>query len=193
MKALEQRILTDGKVLEGDVLIVGNFLNQQIDSAFTMEMAREVADEFASDGVTKVLTVESSGIAFGYAVAYLMNVPLVFAKKSRSSNQPGNVLSAKIHSYTHSVDYTATVAEEYIKKTDRVLIADDFLANGEALTGLMEIVAQAGASLAGCTVQIEKGFQHGGDRLREQGIKLKSLAVIDSMDGGKIVFRDENN
>ena len=181
MRALEERITREGKVLEGNVLKLGSFLNQSIDTAFTVEMASEVVSLFASERITKVLTVESSGIAFGFAIAEKLGVPLVFAKKSHASNQSGDVLSAKIHSYTHGNDYTATVGAEYLNAGDSVLIADDFLATGEALHGLMKIIELAGASLAGCAIQVEKGFQNGGDELRRAGVHVESLAIIDSM------------
>ena len=181
MKALEERIVREGKVLEGNVLKLGSFLNQSIDTAFCAEMATEVVSLFAGEKITKVLTVESSGIAFGFAIAEKLGVPLVFAKKTPASNQSGGVLSARIHSYTHGNDYTATVGEEYIKADDSVLIADDFLATGEALHGLIKIVELAGATLAGCAIQVEKGFQNGGDELRRAGVHVESLALIDSM------------
>ena len=181
MKALEEKIVSEGKVLEGDVLKVGSFLNQKIDTSFTLEMAREIARLYSGCRITKVLTMESSGIAIGFAVASVLGVPLVFAKKSRASNQSGTVLCANVHSYTHGTDYTATVSSEYIDSSDAVLIVDDFLANGEALRGLISIVESAGASVAGCAIQIEKGFQHGGDKLRAEGIRVESLAIIESM------------
>ncbi|MBQ2747727.1 MAG: xanthine phosphoribosyltransferase [Firmicutes bacterium] len=181
MKSLEERIINEGRVLSGNVLKVGSFLNQKIDTAFTLEMAKEIASLFEGVKITKVLTIESSGIAIGFAAAAELGVPLVFAKKSHASNQSGNMLTARVHSYTHSVDYTATVSAEYLDSSDSVLIVDDFLANGEALRGLIEIVRASGAALAGCAVQIEKGFQRGGDELRAAGIKVESLAIIDSM------------
>ena len=189
MKALEEKIKKEGRVLSGGVLQVGGFINQRIDTAFTAEMAREIASEFSSAGVTKVLTIEASGIAIAYAVATELKVPLVFAKKSKTSNLDGDLLTASIHSYTHGNDYLATVSAEYISSDDVVLIVDDFLANGEALRGLIEIVRKAGAQTAGCAVEIEKGFQGGGDQLRSEGVKVVSLAVIDEMGENGIFFR----
>ncbi len=190
MKALEDKIVKEGKVLEGNVLKVGSFLNQTIDTRFTMEMAEEIARLFKNDNVTKVLTIESSGIAIGFAAAVALGVPMVFAKKNRSSNLDGNILSTNIHSYTHNYDYAATVSADYITKDDRILIVDDFLANGAALEGLTSMVASAGATLVGCAIQIEKGFQHGGDKLRERGIRIESLAIIESMSPESgIIFR----
>lgn len=181
MRALEERILNEATVLEGNVLKVGSFLNQKIDTALTMEMAREIARLYEDVPINKVVTIEASGIAIGFATAAVLGVPLVFVKKSRSSNVSGNVLTAEIHSYTHGTDYTATVSADYITKDDCVLIVDDFLANGKALCGLVNIVKDSGATLAGCAIQIEKGFQGGGDRLRAEGIRVESLAIIEKM------------
>lgn len=181
MKALEDKIVSEGKILEGDVLKVGSFLNQKIDTSFTMEMAKEIVRLYSGERVTKVVTMESSGIAIGFAVAFLLSVPLVFAKKSKASNQNGATLQAPVHSYTHDNDYVATVAAEYVDSADSVLIVDDFLANGEALRGLIKIVHDAGARVAGCAIEIEKGFQGGGDELRAEGVRIESLAIIESM------------
>ncbi len=189
MKALEERILKDGKVLPGDVLKVGSFLNHQIDAPFMMEMGREIASLFAEDKPNKILTVEASGIALGMAVAAAMNLPLVFAKKAKTSNVDTDVYCAVVHSYTHNKDNNVVVSKEFLGKEDRVLIVDDFLANGCALRGLMEIVAQAGGVTVGCAAAIEKGFQGGGDGLRREGVKVESLAIIDSMDGEHLTFR----
>lgn len=189
MELLEKRIASDGVVLEGDVLKVGSFLNQQLDVGFLMELGAEVARLYAGCGVTKILTIEASGIAVAMAEAIPMRVPVVFAKKSRSANQSAGVYSARITSFTHKNTYEATVAREYLSTADCVLIADDFLATGEALHGLISIVEQSGASLAGCAVAIEKGFQHGGDALREKGIRVESLAIIDAMSENGIVYR----
>lgn len=189
MKELEDRILRDGRVLDNDVLQVGGFVNQQIDTDLTLRMADEVYSLYSSSSVTKVLTIEASGIAFGFAIASRFGVPLVFAKKSRTSNVDGAVLSASIHSYTHGNDYTATVSADYISSDDNVLIVDDFLANGEALRGLLKIVKDGGANIVGAAIEIEKGFQGGGDRLRDEGIRVESLAVIESMNASGIIFR----
>lgn len=189
MKALEERILKDGKVLPGDVLKVGSFLNHQIDAPFMMEMGQEVAKLFAEDKPNKILTVEASGIAFGMAVAAAMGLPLVFAKKAKTSNVDSEVYSAVVHSYTHNRDNNVVVSKEFLGKEDRVLIVDDFLANGCALRGLMEIVRQAGGVTVGCAAAIEKGFQGGGDGLRREGVKVESLAIVESMDGESLKFR----
>lgn len=191
MKALEEKILKEGRVLPGNILKVGSFLNHQIDVDFTMEMGKEIAGLFANDGVNKILTIETSGIPIAVAAGAAMHVPVVFAKKHKSSNVSGEVLSTVVHSYTHGTDYTVVVERDYLSKSDNVLIVDDFLANGKALKGLIDIIAQAGASVAGASCAIEKGFQKGGDELRADGIKVCSLAIIDSMDDCKISFRKQ--
>ncbi len=189
MKALEEKIVREGKVLPGDVLKVGSFLNQQIDTVFLKEMAKETARLFSGVPITKVLTVEASGIAFATAVALELNVPMVFAKKHPSANVTGEQYQAPVYSFTHKTTYTIAVSKEYITKEDKVLITDDFLANGNALKGLIDVVKQAGAEVSGCCTEIEKGFQGGGDELRSRGIRVESLAIVEKMEGGKIVFR----
>ena len=189
MKALEEKILREGTVLPGGVLKVGSFLNQQIDTAFLASMGDEIARLFAGCGVTKILTIEASGIAIAVAAGMKMNVPVVFAKKSKTSNVSGGVYSSKIHSFTHNNDYDAVVSRDYISKNDTVLLVDDFLAVGNALKGLIDIAEQAGAKVAGAAIAIEKGFQHGGDELRAKGYRIESLAVIDSMDDSAITYR----
>lgn len=189
MIALENKILREGKVLEGHVLKVGSFLNQQLDVDFLMEMGKEIDRIYKNDGVTKLLTVESSGIAVAVAAGAVMHLPVVFAKKNKSSNVSGDVYSANVHSYTHNKDYDIVVSSEYLSKDDKIVIIDDFLANGKALEGLIKIINQSGATLVGATCAIEKGFQGGGDRLRKQGVRVESLAVIEEMSPEKIVFR----
>ncbi len=189
MKALEERILKDGKVLPGHVLKVGNFLNHQIDAPFMMEMGKEIARLFEADKPDKVLTVEASGIALALAAAAALGVPMVFGKKKKTSNVDSDVYTAVVHSYTHNVDNHVVVSKEYLHQGERVLIVDDFLANGCALRGLMEIVAQAGGVTVGCATAIEKGFQGGGDGLRKEGVKVESLAIIDEMTDSALKFR----
>ena len=189
MVALEEKILKEGKVLPGNILKVGSFLNHQLDADFIMEMGREIARLFANEKVTKILTIETSGIPIAFAAGAAMHIPVVFAKKHKTSNVSGDVYKTVVHSYTHGTDYTVVVESDYLSDKDNVLIVDDFLANGKALKGLLDIVAQAGASSAGAVCAIEKGFQHGGDELRADGIRVESLAIIDSMEDGKIVFR----
>ena len=181
MRFMEEKIRAEGKVLPGQILKVGSFLNQQIDTAFLKEVAEAMAQAFRDSGVTKILTIESSGIAIATAVGLELGVPVVFAKKHKSSNVDGAVYTAEVYSYTHNSDY--------LKSTDTVLLVDDFLANGKALNGLTELVEQAGARLAGAAIAIEKGFQGGGDALRAKGVRVESMAVIDSMTDDAIVFR----
>ena len=191
IRTLEQRILTEGQVLPGEVLKVGSFLNQQIDTKLLKEMGDEVARLFSQSNVTKVLTIESSGIALAYAAAVSLGVPMVFAKKHKSSNLAGNILTSKVFSYTHQQTYDIMVSGDYIKSDDTILIVDDFLAMGNALNGLIDIVGQGGAKLAGCAIAIEKGFQGGGDALRAKGIRVESLAIIDKMTDDSLEFRPQ--
>lgn len=189
MKALEEKILAQGEVLPGNILKVGSFLNHQIDVDFVMEMGREIATLFADCGITRVLTIETSGIAVAMAAAAALHVPVVFAKKHKTGNLSGEFYTTVVHSYTHGNDYHVVVSKDFLKPTDRVLLVDDFLANGRALEGLMDIAAQAGAEVVGASCAIEKGFQHGGDRLRAQGLRVESLAIIESMDDHAVTFR----
>lgn len=181
MKALEEKICHEGQVLPGNILKVGSFLNQQIDTAFLREIGREIARLYRDADVTRILTMESSGIAVATAAAMEMGVPFVFAKKHPAINQSGSLLSARVHSYTHGNDYFATVAAEYLPAGERVLIVDDFLANGEALNGMLALLEQAGCGIAGVAVVIEKQYQGGGDKVRTRGIRVESLARIVSM------------
>ena len=189
IRELEQRILEEGQILPGEVLKVGSFLNQQIDTKLIKAMGEEIARLFEGNNVTKVLTIESSGIAIAFAAGVAMGLPVVFAKKHSSLNVSGNILTSKVFSYTHQQTYDIVVSGDYITKDDTVLIVDDFLAKGNALAGLIAIVEQAGAKLAGCAIAIEKGFQGGGDELRAKGIRVESLAIIDKMTEDSLEFR----
>lgn len=189
MKALEEKILKEGSVLPGNILKVGSFLNHQLDVDFLMEMGKEIARLFEKDGVTKILTVETSGIAIAMGAAAAMHIPVVFAKKHKSGNLSGKMYTTVVHSYTHGVDYNIVVDQNYLNPEDKILIVDDFLANGKALLGLIDIVKQSGANLVGCSCAIEKGFQKGGDTLRNQGIRVESLAIVESMDDNSLTFR----
>ena len=189
MKALEEKILKEGPVLPGNILKVGSFLNHQIDVDFIMEMGREISRLFADAGVTKILTIEASGIAIAVGAGAAMHVPVVFAKKNKTGNVSGDMYKTVVHSYTHGTDYNVVVSSDYIGPDDTVLIVDDFLANGKALLGLIDIVGQAGAKTAGTACAIEKGFQRGGDNLRAEGVRVESLAIIESMSDDSIVFR----
>ena len=189
MKLLEQRILTEGKVLSGDVLKIDSFLNQQIDVKLLDEIGKELTRLFKDENVTKVLTAESSGIAIACFAALHLGCPAVFARKSKSSNISDNLWTAKAHSYTHGNDYTMIVSKDYIGPEDRVLIVDDFLANGSALTALVSLCRQAGAFVVGAGIAVEKAYQ-GGSKLPEfEGIRIESMARIASMDPEKgIIF-----
>lgn len=188
MELLQQRILSDGKVLPGGILKVDGFLNHQIDPALLYEMALELKRLYAGEAVTKVLTIEASGIAIAALVGYVFGCPLVFAKKSKSKNISPNVYSVEVESFTHGNTNTVVVSKEYLKKEDKVLIIDDFLATGAALVGLKKLVELSGATLVGAGIAIEKVFQGGGDLLRSQGLRIESLARIASMENGKLIF-----
>ena len=189
MKLLEKRILEEGTVIGSDILKVDSFLNHQIDVSLLNEMAKEVYAHFKDSKVTKVLTVEASGIAFACFVAQYFNCKAVFAKKHKGRQIAEGVYEAKVHSFTHGDDNIIKVSKRYINNEDVVLIVDDFLASGEATNGMMEIVDQAGAKLAGIAIAIEKGFQDGGKQLRAKGIDLCSLAIVESMSEKGIQFR----
>ena len=188
---LEERILKDGIVKEGNVLRVDSFLNHQLDVELLENIGKEFHKRFKSEKITKVLTVEASGIAIACFVAQKFKVPVVFAKKSKSINLSDDVYSAEVESFTHKTKNTVVVTKKYISKNDSVLVIDDFLANGAALQGLISILNQAGATVAGIGIAIEKGFQPGGQFIRNMGYHLESLAIVDSMEvePKKINFR----
>lgn len=194
MKLLEERIKRDGVVKEGDILKVDSFLNHQIDPLLMEQIAEEFYRLFSEDGVTKILTIEASGIAIAIETARVFGVPMIFAKKNQTKNIAGDVYTSKVVSYTHGRTYDIILSKSFLGPEDRVLVIDDFLANGAALNGLLEIIDQAGAHLCGCGVAVEKGFQPGGEELRSKGIKLRSLAIVDSMDAatGNISFRAQD-
>ena len=191
MKLLEERIREDGVVKEGNVLKVDSFLNHQMDIELFNEMGKEWARLFADRPVTKILTVEASGIGIACVAAQHFHVPVVFAKKTQSLNIDGEVYSTKIQSFTHKKIYDVIVSKKFIKPEDHILIIDDFLANGCALEGLLQIVEDAGATVEGIGIAVEKGFQKGGYLIREKGVRVESLAIVESMDAatGEIVFR----
>ncbi len=193
MNCLEARIVKDGVVKEGNVLKVDSFLNHQMDIALMNEIGKEFYERFKDKPINKVLTIEASGIAIAYAVAQQFQVPLVFAKKSKSINIAGDTYVAEVESFTHKNRNTVVVSKQFLSAEDRVLIVDDFLANGCALQGLISIVDQAGGTVEGIGIAIEKGFQVGGQIIRNLGYHLESLAIVDSMDHetGKIVFREQ--
>ena len=191
MELLEERILKDGVIKSGNVLKVDSFLNHQIDVPFIAELGKEFKRQFADCPINKILTIEASGIGIASIAAMFFEVPVVFAKKSSGSNMDKDVYFTQIYSYTHSKFNDVVVSKKYLNKNDHVLIIDDFLANGCALEGLMDIVRQAGGTVEGIGVAIEKGFQGGGDKLRAAGVNLHSLAIIESAEPGNIVFREE--
>ena len=191
MKLLEERIRKDGTVKAGNVLKVDSFLNHQMDIDLFNEMGKEWARLFADRKITKILTVEASGIGIACVTAQHFHVPVVFAKKSQSVNIDGEVYSTKIESFTHKRVYDVIVSKKFLHPEDHILIIDDFLANGCALEGLIDIVNKAGASVEGVGIAVEKGFQKGGDLIRSKGIRVESLAIVESMDDktGEITFR----
>lgn len=192
MDLLKQKILSEGEVYEGNILKVDGFLNHRIDVPFMKEVGREFHKRFKDMGVNKILTIEASGIAIGALVAQEFECPLVFAKKTKTKNIAGDVYTSKVESFTHGTTYDIIVSKRFLDKNDKVLIVDDFLAVGNALNGLIDLVHDSGAELIGCGVVIEKGFQHGGDKLREKGVKVESLAIVESMDhtNSAVYFRD---
>jgi xanthine phosphoribosyltransferase len=193
MNFVEERIIQDGVVKPGDVLKVDNFLNHQMDMELIDEIGREFKRRFADKTITKVLTIETSGIAIACAVAREFGVPVLFAKKSKSVNLDGEMYVAEVESFTHKKVNKVVVAKKFLNPEDRVLIVDDFLANGCALQGLISIVDAAEATVEGLGIVIEKGFQEGGYRLRNLGYHLESLAIVESMDAetGTITFREQ--
>ena len=192
MKLLEEKIVNDGVIKSGNVLKVDSFLNHQIDVPFVAELGKELKRLFADRNITKILTIEASGIGIACVAAMYFGVPVVFAKKS-SGNMDKDVYFTQIYSYTHSKTNDVVVSKRFLSKTDHVLIIDDFLANGCALEGLIDIVRQSGATVEGVGVAVEKGFQGGGDKLRAAGVNLHSLAIIESVDAktNTVVFRHE--
>ncbi len=191
MKLLEDRIRRDGRVKAGNVLKVDSFLNHQLDIDLYNEMGKEFRRLFPSDNITKLLTIEASGIGIACIAAQYFHVPVVFAKKSQSINLDGSVYAARVQSFTHGRIYDVIVSEKFLSPADHVLILDDFLANGCAVSGLIELGESAGASIEGVGIAVEKGFQEGGRLLREKGIRVESLAIVESMDAdtGEIRFR----
>lgn len=188
MQELEERILRDGQVLSGDILKVDSFLNHQIDYALLKKMGKRFYELYQQCGITKILTVEASGIAIACAAAEYFRVPVLFAKKGSHKNIGTDVYTAEVFSFTKGVNYEIMISKKYISPDDNFFIVDDFMANGQAVLGLKKIIDEAGARLSGVGIAIEKGFQPGGALIRSKGIKVTSLAVIDSMENDKIVF-----
>ena len=188
MKLLEDMILKSGKILPGGIVKVDNFLNHLMDIELIDKMGEEFFNTFKDMGVTKILTVEASGIGIACLTARYFNVPVLFAKKSASANQSENLYTAKVHSFTRGADFIIRVDKKYLSSDDKVLIIDDFLANGEAVFGMIELIKQAGATTVGAGICVEKAFQPGGDLIRAKGIKLASLAIIDIDENGEPFF-----
>ena len=191
MQLLKERILKDGVVKPGNVLKVDSFLNHQMDIDLINENGKEFRRKFPSDKITKILTIEASGIGIACIVAQYFNVPVVFAKKAQSINIDGDVYSTKIESFTHKRTYDVILSKKFLTEDDHVLILDDFLANGCALLGLIDIVQEAGATIEGAGIVIEKGMQDGGKQIREKGIHLESLAIVESMTDTELTFKED--
>lgn len=190
MKSFQDRIQKEGKVLPGNIIKVDGFLNHRVDIALMKELADEFYRIFADTNPTVIVTVEASGIALATVCAERFGVPMIFAKKAKSDNIEGGLYKSEIFSYTYKKKFTLILSAEWLGAGERVLIIDDFLANGEALRGLMDVVNQSGAEVVGMGVAVEKGFQHGGDKFRDLGINLHSLAIIEKADENGIIFRD---
>lgn len=193
MKLLKQKILNEGKVLSTSVLKVDSFLNHQIDPELMQQIGEEFTARFTEAGITKILTLESSGIAPSTMAGLRLGVPVIFARKRKSLTLIDHLYSAKVHSYTKKETNEISVSQDFISSDDVVLIIDDFLANGQAALGLLDIVEQAGALLAGVGIVIEKGFQGGGDMIRKRGIRVESLATIESLADGKVTFKEDSS
>lgn len=195
MKLLEERIRKDGIVKEGNVLKADSFLNHQMDVELFSEMGKEFQRLFRNRPINKILTIEASGIGIACVVAQSFHVPVVFAKKTQSVNLDGETYHSKVESFTKKRVYDIIVSKKFLTKEDHILIIDDFLANGCAVLGLMDLITAAGATVEGVGIAIEKGFQQGGKLIREKGIQLESLAIVESMDAatGEITFREQNN
>lgn len=195
MRLLEDRIRKDGVVKEGNVLKVDSFINHQMDITLFNEMGKEFKRLFADKKINKILTIEASGIGIACIVAQHFDVPVVFAKKAKSINLDGDMYTTKIESFTHKRVYDVIVSKKFLSKEDHVLIIDDFLANGCAVAGLVDLVRSAGATVEGVGIAVEKGFQQGGQHLRDKGLQVESLAIIESMnhESGEIVFREQQN
>lgn len=188
VELLKKRIINDGQIIGNDIVKVDSFINHQVDPVLLREIALEIKKRFAQDKITKVLTIEASGIAIAAFVAYELGVPFVFAKKYNAKNLDKSVYESEVFSFTKQTTYSIRVATNYINENDNVLVVDDFLAKGGAINGLIDIVNQAGAKVAGCAIVIEKSFQGGGDEFRAKGYKIESLARVKSIENGTIEF-----
>lgn len=191
MKQLQEKIMKDGKVLSDQVLKVDTFLNHQIDPELMKAIGEEFANRFKDSGVTKVLTIESSGIAPAMMTGLVLGVPVIFARKRKSLTMTDNLLTASVHSFTKNETNEISVSKDFLENGDKVLVIDDFLANGQVVLGLHDIIEQADAHLTGVGIVIEKGFQQGGTMIRENDIRVESLAIIESLQNGQVKFKEE--
>ena len=189
MVLLEERIIKDGKVFPGNILKVDSFLNHQLDVKLLSEMGKEFKNIFSDCGVNRILTIEASGIGIACMTAQFFDCPLLFAKKTKTKNIANSVYKTQVASFTHATTYDVIVSKDFLNPGDKVLIIDDFLAEGNALLGLIDLCKQAGAEVVGCGIAIEKGFQQGRSRVEEAGIRVESLAIVESMEDGKVVFK----
>ncbi len=191
MKLLEDKILKDGQIFPGNILKVDSFLNHQIDVAFLNKMGEEIKRLYGNCGVNKILTIEASGIGIACITAQFFDCPVLFAKKTKTKNIASSVYKTQVRSFTHGVEYDVIVSKDFIGEGDNVLIVDDFLAEGNALLGLIDLCEQAGAKVVGCAIAIEKGFQNGRKKVKEKGIRVESLAIVESMTDGTVTFREQ--
>lgn len=191
MKLLEDRIITDGQVFPGKILKVDSFLNHQIDVDLLNKMGEEILRLYKDCSVNKILTIEASGIGIACIAAQFFNCPVLFAKKTKTKNIASTVYKTQVRSFTHGTEYDVVVSKDFISEKDRVLIIDDFLAEGNALMGLINLCEQAGASVAGCAIAVEKAFQQGRARVEAKGVRVESLAIIESMTDGSITFKNQ--
>ena len=189
MRLLEERILKDGQVFPGNILKVDSFLNHQIDVNLICEMGKEIRRIYDGCGVNKILTIEASGIGIACITAQFFSCPVLFAKKTKTKNIASTVYKTMVRSFTHGTEYDVIVSKDFIGEGDKVLIIDDFLAEGNALLGLIDLCKQAGAEVAGCAIAIEKGFQDGRKRVEEKGIRVESLAIVESMSDSAVTFK----
>lgn len=189
MDKLKQRILQDGKVMPGDILKVDSFLNHQLDPSLMMDIAKELAERLKGMDINKIVTIEASGIAPAIMLGYVMQLPVVFVKKKAPANME-NMLVREVYSYTRKQIYTVSISADYLTETDRVVFVDDFLANGNAARGIIDLCAQSGTEIKALAFVIEKGFQGGGDELRKEGYDVISLAIVNSLDNGAVKFRE---
>ncbi len=191
MKLLEERIIKDGQVFPGNILKVDSFLNHQIDVTLLNKMGEEIKRLYNDCGVNKILTIEASGIGIACITAQFFDCPVLFAKKTKTKNIASSVYKTKVMSFTHGVQYDVIVSKDFLSEKDTVVIVDDFLAEGNALLGLIDLCRQAGAKIAGCAIAIEKGFQDGRKRVEEKGVRVESLAIVESMEDGTVTFKQQ--